>query len=180
MKKLSILEMTVVPMLVAFTMVLKMQFAGIPNLEVTTPLFIALVALLKRPLGLYYLIIFLIADSILLQNGNIAYMLSNAIVWIVIFLAVQGAKTIKHFRSVVLFVIGAAAVLWNTFFSFWLLSIIAPIPGFGFSFQAVQVMWAFDVSSGHVIMSGGLAVTMYVMLLEVIKTAKIKGIFDHA
>lgn len=180
MKKLSILEIVAIPAIVALTIVIKMPFSTIPHLEITTAFFIAMVILLKRHLGLYYLILFLIADSLLMQKGNLAYIANNIVMWIGVFGLVQIIKSIKSFRPVTLFATGVISVMWQTFISFWLLSIIAPTPGFPFSLEALKIAWSLDFLSGHPIITGALAVTMYFAFMDIIKMTKIREVFDKA
>lgn len=180
MKKLSILEITMIPVLVAITIVVKIQFAAIPNIELTTPLFIAITLLLKRHLSVYYIVLFLIVDSLQTQKGNVTFMLINAVVWIGILLFVQGIKFIKAFRPFTVFVVGFVSVLWQTAIWLLILPILSPMPGFSFSIQALLGAWSLDLASFHPIISGAVAVTLYSMLLEVIKASKIREVFDKA
>lgn len=179
MKKLSVFEFVLIPALAAMTIVIKLPFASIPGVEFTTPLFIAIVILLRRDLSLFYLIIFLIVDSLLTQKGNMMYIGINSIMWLSIYLICQIVKLVKwqQFRTVLPFFTGCVAVLLQSLVWFYALPFFTGTPILGI--DALFMMWGADFVTGHPIVSGIFAVTLYFALIGITQTYRLKPVFDY-
>lgn len=178
MKKLGVFEIAVISALVALTIVVKMPFAMIPGIEFTTPIFVVLSILLKRHLSVFYVLIFIIADSLLIQSGNIAFIIINAIMWCSIYLICIGVKMLKWQQPVFVFLAGVIAVHVQTLIWILLLPIFMPKMASPITGPLILSSLVTDALTGHTLLVGGVAVILYFALIGMEKTYRLKRIFD--
>lgn len=178
MKKLSVFEITVIAALVALTIVVKMMFAPIPGIEFTTPIFVVLAILLKRNISLFYVVVFLIADSLLIMKGNVPFSIINALMWLSIYGLCLGVKMIKWQRPVFVFCTGLVAVLLQTVAWILLMPIFVPSMAMPITTTLILTSWGADFVTGHPIIAGGVSVLLYFALLGMSKTYRLNSIFD--
>lgn len=179
MKKLNVLELAIIPALVALTIIVRILFAPIPGVEFTTPIIVVLSVLMKRHISFFYLIIFLLTDSLLNQQGNITYMCINIVVWVSIYLLCQLVKYIKPrlIKVTCIFVVGFVSVLFTT--AIWLLSfpLFSPQPII-LTFNDMLVAWMMDFATWHPIVAGFGSVILYGTLLPIVQLLRLNTVFD--
>lgn len=178
MKKLNTFDFVLIPALVALTIVVKLAFAAIPGIEFTTPLFIGLSILLKRYISLYYVGLFLLVDSLLIQQGNIVFIGINAAVWLSIYGLCQLVKGVKWQQPIFVFAVGVMSVLLQTFIWLTLLPIFAPTMATPVSVSVIIGAWIADFVTWHPIVAASFAVTIYFALLGLVQTYRLHSIFD--
>lgn len=178
MKKLGVFEMALISALAALTIVVKMPFAVIPGIEFTTPIFVVLSILLKRNLSVFYVLIFIIADSLLIQSGNIAFIIINAIMWFSIYLICIGVKVVKWQQPIFVFLSGMIAVHVQTLIWLLLLPIFMPKMASPITGTLVLSSLATDVGTGHTILVGGVAVILYFAFIGMEKIYRLNRFFD--
>lgn len=179
MKKLSVFELALISALVALTIVVKLPFAAIPGIEFTTPLFVAVAILLRRDLSLFYVVVFLLVDSLLLGKGNMTFIGINCVMWLCIYTLCQVVKVVKwqQLRVALTFIVGVVVVLLQTaiwFYAFPLATGTSLLP-----FSALLLAWGADFATGHPVVAGIFAVVAYFSLVGVTQTYRLKRVFDN-
>lgn len=178
MKKLSVVDLVMIPMLVALTIVIKLLFKDIPSLEFTTAVFIGLSVLLKRHISIYYVVLFIIVDSLLILNMNLVFCLINAIVWLSIYGVCQLVKSIKWQQPIFVFVAGIVAVMLQTFLWTILLPLLSPGSAPAATMNMIIGMWIVDFASFHPLIAGGVATTIYFSLIGLNQAYRLNTLFD--
>lgn len=178
MKKLSVVDLTMIPMLVALTIVVKILFKDYSSLEFTTALFVGLTVLLKRQISIYYVLLFLLVDSLLIQHMNIIFCSINAVVWLSIYGVCQLVKMIKWQQPIFIFVTGVVAVMIQTLVWAVMGPILSPGSAPAATVNGIVAAWVVDFTTFHPLIAGGVAVMLYFPLLGLIQTYRFGSIFD--
>lgn len=138
---MDIRELTFISAIAAISIVLKLLFSQIPNLEVVTGLFIAFAILLRRETFILYFCIFIILDFILIMNFNIFYSFIYFCCWLCLYFIVSLLKRIKFSNSLIAVIVGFLSTF--IFSSIWMFVFFIPTK------EAYIAAMLFDLSSLH-------------------------------